>query len=412
MRCQHSWIILVMTSPPVSLPKTDIKPVYLMLSSCHRDIAAKGGSVDVAFHVRQATECLQQVYGTDVPRAQVTSEFAEARARTCMSLPHLLASAPTPDLETGPIRERLADTVNLPAARSHREQSPSNRVPEAPASTDSLQRIHPEWSNATTTHSERSPPRSRTRTDSHSRNTSYSERDRHVQMLEREIQSLRDRTAEQNTTLLSIRKEKRRLEDELVAKHTTCRRLERDAEATSGELARAQDELARARKDAVQLKDELNRVRRGEESALEQAAAEVAGRRAAEGRVDVLREEMGRLRNEVDRLRADGREDEREAERRARETFARLGAMFVKAGRGELPIGLGLPVDGEGGGTGGDVRRTPVALASDRVGREDARSRSASTSGKGWGSVSASVSVSGMDGERERRSSGNFERPL
>ena len=139
-------------------------------------------------------------------------------------------------------------------------------------------------------------------------------------------------------------------------------------------------------------------MRRGEEGALEQAAAEVASRRAAEGRVEVLREEMGRLQNEIGRLKADWREEEREADRRARETFAKLGALFTKAGRGELPIGLGL----DGDGFGGDVRRVPATP------REDARSRSASTSGRGWGSVS----VSGAEAERSRRSSGGFERPL
>ena len=409
-RSRYAWMLLVMTSPPVSLSKADIKPVYLMLSSCHRDIAAQGGPVDGAYHVRQATECLRQVYGVEVPRAQVTSEFAEARARACMDLPHLLTSTSTPDLETGSTRECLVDTGNLPMARLTREQSPRKQVPEAPASSTSIEGIQPGRGGATPASRggrasrERSPSRSRTQTDSHSRTASYTERDKHVQILEREIQSLRDRAAEQTNTLLSVRKEKRRLEDELVAKHAMCRRLERDAEAASGELTRSQEELARAKDDAARLRDELDRVRRGEESALEQAAAEVASRRAAEGRVEVLREEMGRMRNEMARLRAEGRDSEREAEWRARETFARLGALFAKAGRGELPISLGL--DGEA--SGADVRRTPATPASDRAGREDARSRSASTSGRGWGSVS----LPGMDCERERRSSGGFEKPL
>ncbi|EPT02626.1 hypothetical protein FOMPIDRAFT_1040862 [Fomitopsis schrenkii] len=330
-------MLLVMTSPPVSLPKSDIKPVFLMLSSCHRDLAAQGGAIDSASHVRRATECLQQVYGADVPRAQVTSEFAEARARSCMDLPHLLARTSQVDLGTGPTRECLIDTGNLPAVRVAHEQSQGKVPLEAPTSPTSLEGVPCERGDITPTRGEdreRSPSRSRTQTNSHSRTASYSERDKHVQMLEREIQSLRNRAAEQTATLLSVRKEKRKLEDELVTKHTACRRLQRDTESTSGELARAREELARAQEDIARLRDELRRVRRGEENALEQAAAEVANRRAAEGRAEVLREELERLRNEMNRVRAEGR-DEREAERRARETFARLGALFTKAGRGK-----------------------------------------------------------------------------
>lgn len=392
-------MLLVMTSPPVSLPKSDIKPVFLMLSSCHRDLAAQGGAVNASSHVRRATECLQQVYGADVPRAQVTSEFAEARARACMDLPHLLVSSHE-DLGTSATHECLIDTGNLPAVRVAREQSQGKVLLEAPAPSTSLEQVPGECVAVTArgerVHHECSPSGSRTRTNSHSRIALFSESDKHAQMLEREILSLRNRTAEQTATLLSVRKEKRKLEDELVAKHATCRRLERDAESTLSELARTREELMRGRDDAARLRDELNRVRRGEESALEQAAAEVASRRAAEGRMEVLREEGERLRNEINRLREDGQNDCTEAERRARETFGRLGALFMKAGKGELPIGLGL--DGD------DVKRMPGSL---RGGTEDARSRSASTSGRGWGAMS----VSGIEGERERRSSGG-ERPL
>ncbi|KZT67165.1 hypothetical protein DAEQUDRAFT_813035 [Daedalea quercina L-15889] len=376
-------MVEVMTSAPVSLSNSDLKPVFLMLSSCHRDLAAQSRSEDVAFHVRRATECLQQVYGVDVPRAQVTSEFAEARARSCMDLPSLLSSASDSGQELAHARECLADAGNLPTTRAHQEQSPSRkRAREQSTVPTELGDDKRRSDRSISAHAQRDEPdRSRARADSHSR--SQSERDRHVHALEREIQATRDRAADEHAILLGVRTAKRKLEDDLVAEHAARRRLEREADSTAGELARTREELVRAREDVARLRDELSRARRGEEGALEQAAAEVASRRAAEGRVDVLREELGRLRNEVTRARAAGREmaeEGREAERKARETFARLGEMFVKAGRGELPLGLALDDGGQNRGDG------PTTPASERGHwEEDRRSRSASTSGRGWG---------------------------
>ncbi|TFY53475.1 hypothetical protein EVJ58_g9432, partial [Rhodofomes roseus] len=242
-------MIAVMTSPPVSLAKTDVKPAFLMLSSCHRDLAALGGAgSDIAVH--RATECLQQVYGVDIPRAQVTSEFAEARARSCMDLPGMLSSGDDPG--DARARDYLADAGNLPAAPSAQEQSPSKQkangdsmafgqchtvdaehsgviVPNHTAHGDTgpgAQRIEPEQG------------RSRANSQSHLRQHSERDEHGHLQILERETQALKDRASEMSTTLMNVRTAKRKLEDELVAEHAARRRAERDAVQADTQLAR------------------------------------------------------------------------------------------------------------------------------------------------------------------------------
>ena len=61
-----------MTSPSVGLSENDLKPVYLMLSSCHTDLAKRAQSSGLASQIREdhrckAQEYLQKVYGKNTP---------------------------------------------------------------------------------------------------------------------------------------------------------------------------------------------------------------------------------------------------------------------------------------------------------------------------------------------------------
>lgn len=61
-----------MTSPSIGLPESELKPAFLMLSSCHTDLAKRarssglGGQIREEHH-RKAQEYLQKVYGTNTP---------------------------------------------------------------------------------------------------------------------------------------------------------------------------------------------------------------------------------------------------------------------------------------------------------------------------------------------------------
>ncbi|KAH9924891.1 uncharacterized protein B0H18DRAFT_955290 [Fomitopsis serialis] len=389
-------MVEVMTGNPVSLAKADLKPTFLMLSSCHRDIVAQGDSKDAAFHV----------YGVDVPRAQVTSEFAEARARSCMDIPGLVASGQ--DDGTAHVREYLADAGNLPAAPSAQEQSPSkkrtrqdpptpkgpdNNVSEKHNSTSKDAAHHDTGVSAPRTEPERDRERS-TSHSSASASRSYSERDKHgqVQLLEREIKALRNRAAEADSTLLNVRTAKRKLEEDLVISHAARRRAERDIEAVTSELARVREELGRAREehartreDVVRLKDELSRARRGEESALEQAAAEVESRRAAGRRVEEMGAEMGRLRDELRRADAEV-EVRRETEVLVMDAFAKLEEALARPAPTRT-LRLTQGSDGDAGVPSGRRGEWPATPVSERGIMEDVgRSRSVSASGRsGWG---------------------------
>lgn len=214
-------MVNVMTAPPVALPITDLKPILLMMSTCHRDLAKQMQAMDPeksAEHTRRAVRCLQSVYGLDVPREQACA---------------------TP----------------LPASQSEKEERHSlanttNSPPHAPIPV--------------------SIPIPHTGADKAGG-----------------VQAV--------VGLVELRSAKRRLEEELRTERIVRQRLE-------GELSDC--EAARVRAEAEKTKAE-----KGKELA------------------------------EAARAEADGRAREaQEGERRARECFARLGALFTRAAGGEVAV--------------------------------------------------------------------------
>ncbi|KAH9940482.1 uncharacterized protein BXZ73DRAFT_98910 [Epithele typhae] len=121
-----------------------------------------------------------------------------------------------------------------------------------------------------------------------------------TRMLEREVQSLRDRQGAQVEQLARTRAEKRKLEEELERAAQRRRRLE----------------------------DVVDKAEAAEGAAHERARAEEAERRRAEERAEEMRRRV---------LAAEARVGEaEERERKTREYFGRLGLSFLKASRGDM----------------------------------------------------------------------------
>lgn len=135
--------------------------------------------------------------------------------------------------------------------------------------------------------------------------------------LEREVQSLRDRHANNVANLTEARKAKRLLEDDLEDERIVRRKLE-------AEIA--------------QHESELKALRHAEDCALEQCKREVEMRRMAEEQADEARD----LRYRVRALREDLDESDRqirdygERDGKRRDLCAKAGALLMKAARGEF----------------------------------------------------------------------------
>ncbi|GBE81047.1 hypothetical protein SCP_0307700 [Sparassis crispa] len=232
-------MVEALTSPPAGVPPDELKPAYLMLSSCHTDLAkqtrtADGGETpESASHMRKAAELLQKVYGTHMPVAKHEEEEGElecaARLASMDVSPAALA------------RSRLANASNLPRSPDH--------------------------------------SRERSRTQSN-----------HVATLEREIQSLRDRQASSSASASQLRASKRKLEEDINEERRIRRRAERALDTAADDLASAR----RGEKGALdQCKVELE-ARRRAEVRVEELEAELAAFRR-EGRE--IREERRRERD-------------------------------------------------------------------------------------------------------------------
>ncbi|KAI0812575.1 hypothetical protein BC629DRAFT_945987 [Irpex lacteus] len=130
--------------------------------------------------------------------------------------------------------------------------------------------------------------------------------------LQRELQSLRDRHANNVTNLTEARRAKRKLEDELDRERAVRKKIETEFE---------------------EKKEELDSVRRSEEFALDLCKREVVSRRKAEEEAA----EAAELREKVKRLRQDLDEKERRIreldakEQQKREVIARAGAMLMES---------------------------------------------------------------------------------
>ncbi len=123
-----------------------------------------------------------------------------------------------------------------------------------------------------------------------------------MKMLEREIQSLRDKQHKQQDTLLRTRSAKRKVQDELDREQHRRRKLE-------GQLEKAEKALTGAQRD--------------EQYALEQCRAELETRRRAEDHVEELKQRVA----VVEARLAEGEE----RERKTKEYFQKMGVAFLKA---------------------------------------------------------------------------------
>ncbi len=130
--------------------------------------------------------------------------------------------------------------------------------------------------------------------------------------LQRELQSLRDRHANNVTNLTEARRAKRKLEGELDRERAVRKKIETEFE---------------------EKKEELDSVRRSEKFALDLCEREVVSRRKAEEEAA----EAAELREKVKRLRQDLDEKERRIreldakEQQKREVIARAGAMLMES---------------------------------------------------------------------------------
>ncbi|CAL1707897.1 unnamed protein product [Somion occarium] len=242
-------MIEVMTSPVVGIPERELKPAFLMLSSCHTDLAkrariASGPEDDGRReHLRKAQECLQKVYGKNVPSS-----------------------------DDKPLAAPQASRGYLINAGNLQSNDPFATVQD-----------------------DRTPTKSGGRT---------------INDLERENQSLRDRHRNLGKSLSQANVAKRKAENDLDDERHLRRKAERD-------LAGVQQELSSAR--------------RSERFALEQCRREVENRRKAEERAAKLKDELVKVKHDLE-ISGEGIA---EKERRARECFGRLGMIFLKAAKGE-----------------------------------------------------------------------------
>ncbi|KAF7790383.1 hypothetical protein EIP86_001338 [Pleurotus ostreatoroseus] len=241
-------MVNVLTSSPVRLPEAELKPAYLMMAGCHSDLSKTASAEDVKAHMVKAQECLQKVYGTNVPSLGAVSQKRDRDGRN-----------------------RLAANSNNSAVHAQ------------PRGKDNRTVSQPRLSSAD---------------------------ESRLRILEREVQSLRDRLRNATVNLATARGAKDQLEDEVSSERETRHKLER-------ELADAMEELDGARK--------------GERYALEQCRREVDSRRRIEERAVELRDETASLRREID---VKDREIV-ERERKMKETFGRFGELFIRVSRGE-----------------------------------------------------------------------------
>ncbi|KAJ6625511.1 hypothetical protein B0H10DRAFT_2001650 [Mycena sp. CBHHK59/15] len=198
-----------------NIPRDDLKPAFLLLSGCEADLGkmarAKGADPgQVMEHYNNAQKWLQKVYGVDVP-------------------------LPT-------------DSLNNPGIDSSRQNDPPKAVTPSRAATSLRSRIDTSAPSAPRPYMPVSP---------------------HHRILEREVQSLRDRQAHQANILSEVRSSKRKLEECIEMERDVRRRLERELD------------------DVIKERD---KARRMENMVLDQMKREVDSRRRAEERADEERE--------------------------------------------------------------------------------------------------------------------------
>lgn len=161
------------------IPEGDLKPAFLFLSSCETDLARQARmaqtTVEAAEHYENARTWLQKVYGTG--KSPVASQTANTVESVVPSLPLQPSMATTQAIDYG-------DNVK-----------PGNKSSQITAGALAQQRV-----------------------------------------LEREIQSLRDRQLQQSSLLSETRVAKRKLEDDFDDERDLRYRLQRCLDDTRKEL--------------------------------------------------------------------------------------------------------------------------------------------------------------------------------
>ena len=215
------------------MESSQLKPAVLMLSSCHLEVARQlrsqtGTDTEQSrHHLNQACDGFRRVYGA----FELPADPRQRQRASSSSSSH--ARGPTP---TAPARAAGPSTAPVGTGGALLPSSP--RFGQA-------------------------------------------------KLLERELQTLRERQQTQIEALARAGAAKRKLEDELAREQQRRRR--------------AEDALAGAERDAAD-------VRRAESRAREQVRAEGEGRRRAEDRADELRERVAELELRI----AEGEDKERQ----------------------------------------------------------------------------------------------------
>ncbi|KAI8993836.1 hypothetical protein BD414DRAFT_411164 [Trametes punicea] len=236
----------------------ELKPAMLMISSCHLDIAkhlrAQAGTetTESKDHFDKACEGLRTVYGSFVPPPATSSDH---------SRPLLSSMTETSSPGGTSPKSSLSETLGGNA----------NRL--------------------------RSPEPIRSSSE--------------VEILKREVQSLRDRQSSQAQLLGRKRLAKRQMEDELDTERRVRRRLERRLEQAETAALGSQK---RERLAAVQCR------------------AEAETRRQAEERMEETEQEMAVMRAALEPKLAVCEE----REQKFKDFCGRMGVVFLKAARGEF----------------------------------------------------------------------------
>ncbi len=259
------------------LEESDLRPAILLLADCYRHLgrrlsdnlsdseAAEGSKL---LHA-QSIELLRKVFGP----SGIPSMFRDS----------ILASSPTLDPNpAGGVPLAPSKSVNVPAA--------SDQC--TPQTTSAAKSLGPAYGSPN-----RTPPAS----PAHGQ----------MKILQREVESLRDRHRHQQDALSRERSAKRKLEDNLGSERHRRRRLE--------------DDLKKAEKLAVS-------ARRGEEHALDQCRVEHETRRRAEGHVEELTGYISAMEPVLER--------EQENDKKTKEYLRKVAISLMKAADGNLTATL------------------------------------------------------------------------
>jgi hypothetical protein len=246
------------------IPEDDLKPAFLMLSGCQTDLGKRardpaGANTEASLnHFQQSQQWLQKVYGSDLPPQQ-----KDVAANVYQDKPIAGFSS--------------SSKANV----QHSISSPHPNLPPHP-------HLHALSAPSTAPVSLPSPPSTVGR----------------ICILEREIQSLRDRNLIQQNVLFESKSLKHKLEDELICEKSARRKVEKKID---------------------QLESELQVARRMEAFALGQVKREVESRRKVEEREKDL---MGKI-EEMEREMKTGADVGKVV------LFEDLANMFQKAAQGE-----------------------------------------------------------------------------